>query len=709
MNLSRSNRFASIIFLTAAFAITAVGQDSSQATQSRIPWAKETVDLFASLPIQDEGRIKPLDTFAAFKLLKLNGMRATTDLDGNRLTPMEWLLDCLFYPELAMQYKTFTVATWEAPEAIGISTKDKTRRDRYSFREIEPGQEKLVELATEYSKKEPKDRTAREQEIVNLANNFFDFLFLVHSLDYGREELPAKNTPGLAMLFRDVEKTTLSAVLSKAALIDQARVALQNESGTLDPAKIEQEKESLEVLKSAAENYATRARSLAFFPSTAPFTDLTIYVTPVEVVETVFHEGTNPKDQIAWMASMERLAQLRDDRSAFNEELRKLHTQLVGVAKAQGNYAKIPLEVIFYKSKVLFWSAWIFVACFLLITMYWFKPQLAPVPDWNHIGLTKRIALRFGRAVHKFAPLALLIPTALLITGITLRCIIRSRPPVSTLYETILFITACAVVVALVIEYINRKKVAISVAAVLGSLGMFIANRYEAKEGIDTMPSLEAVLDTNFWLSTHVTTVTLGYGAGLLAAAIAHVYIIGKILGFKRQEPAFFKAVYKMTYGVICFGLLFSVLGTVLGGIWANDSWGRFWGWDPKENGALMICLWELAMLHARMGGYIKDLGFCVTSVVGGMVVAFSWWGVNLLSVGLHSYGFTAGIFQYLVIFYGIESFIVLLGGAIWLRERLTRKEIVAIEQPAQPKNGKGKTKPGKKEAPAPADHTRKP
>jgi cytochrome c biogenesis factor len=128
-----------------------------------------------------------------------------------------------------------------------------------------------------------------------------------------------------------------------------------------------------------------------------------------------------------------------------------------------------------------------------------------------------------------------------------------------------------------------------------------------------------------------------------------------------------------MTYGILCFGLFFSVLGTVLGGIWANESWGRFWGWDPKENGALMIVLWELAVLHARRGDYIRHLGFAMACIVGGIIVTFSWWGINLLGVGLHSYGFTSGIQASLLVFYTIESFVLLMGSLVWLRERVRR------------------------------------
>src|SRR5690606_7928807 len=133
-----------------------------------------------------------------------------------------------------------------------------------------------------------------------------------------------------------------------------------------------------------------------------------------------------------------------------------------------------------------------------------------------------------------------------------------------------------------------------------GALGMQVANWHEGVEKADTMQPLVAVLDTNFWLSTHVTTVTLGYCAGILAALVAHVYLFAKLFGYRAGNTAFFTDLSRIIYAILCFGLLFSVVGTILGGVWANDSWGRFWGWDPKENGALMLCLGYITILHAR-------------------------------------------------------------------------------------------------------------
>ena len=130
----------------------------------------------------------------------------------------------------------------------------------------------------------------------------------------------------------------------------------------------------------------------------------------------------------------------------------------------------------------------------------------------------------------------------------------------------------------------------------------------------------------------------------------------------------------RIAYGMVCFTLFFSLIGTVLGGIWANDSWGRFWGWDPKENGALMIVLWCLVLLHARMAGYLREWGLHVASVFGANIVAFSWWHVNALSTGLHSYGFIDGL-GIIWGFYGLLSAVCLMGMVCAFLERRAKQK----------------------------------
>jgi len=261
------------------------------------------------------------------------------------------------------------------------------------------------------------------------------------------------------------------------------------------------------------------------------------------------------------------------------------------------------------------------------------------------------------------------------VVGITMRCIIRHRPPITNLYDTVIFITGVAVILALLAEALTRIGVGLLVGTLAGVIGMFLSIKYEVKEATDTMGRLGAVLDTNFWLAWHVTIINIGYAAGMLAAILGAAYLIGRVTGLRRGDRDFYRTLYRMTYGIICFCLLFSLVGTVLGGIWANDSWGRFWGWDPKENGALMICLWTLVILHARMGGYLRDIGVNVAAVMLGVFVTFSWWGVNNLGIGLHSYGFTDGIWKWLFISWAIAAIIMLCGVPLWIQESEARQE----------------------------------
>jgi cytochrome c biogenesis factor len=129
----------------------------------------------------------------------------------------------------------------------------------------------------------------------------------------------------------------------------------------------------------------------------------------------------------------------------------------------------------------------------------------------------------------------------------------------------------------------------------------------------------------------------------------------GALIAGGRITPSFSadteKMFGRMIYGIICFGLLMSFVGTVLGGLWADDSWGRFWGWDPKENGALMIVLWNALILHARWGGVAKTRGIALLAIFGGVITSWSWFGVNQLGVGLHSYGFTESVAFWLILF----------------------------------------------------------
>jgi ABC-type transport system involved in cytochrome c biogenesis permease subunit len=259
------------------------------------------------------------------------------------------------------------------------------------------------------------------------------------------------------------------------------------------------------------------------------------------------------------------------------------------------------------------------------------------------------------------------------VAGIAWRSYLAARPPVATIYDMILFVPTVAAAAALLLERLNRRRVAIGFAALIGAFGLYGAGRWEAHEafaaGVDTLPKLQAVLDTTLWLSLHVVTVSIGYAAGLLAGLLAHVHVVARVLRLRQGDVRFFRPIARMTWGVLCCALVFSLLGSIFGGLWANESWGRFWGWDPEENGGLMVCAFLFALVELRIGGRLNDLALCLGAVFCTTLIAFSWWHVSVLGVGLHAYGFQHGIREKLWLFYGVEWLVVAAGLRLWWQE----------------------------------------
>ena len=267
--------------------------------------------------------------------------------------------------------------------------------------------------------------------------------------------------------------------------------------------------------------------------------------------------------------------------------------------------------------------------------------------------------LIWPRGFNRAAFCLLLVTFALHSAGLIARLVISGRPPVTNLYSSAIFIGWGCVMLGLLFEIIYRIGIGNLVAAVAGYATLLIADGL-ASDG-DTFTVLQAVLDTQFWLATHVTCITLGYATTYLAGLFGIAYIIRGVctpsLTHENQRD-----INRMIYGTLCFSIFFSFVGTVLGGLWADDSWGRFWGWDPKENAALIIVLWNALALHARWGGMVKERGLAVLAVAGNIFVSWSWWGVNALGAGLHSYGFKQGTLLNLGLFIVFNLVIISIG-----------------------------------------------
>src|SRR5207247_11339915 len=242
--------------------------------------------------------------------------------------------------------------------------------------------------------------------------------------------------------------------------------------------------------------------------------------------------------------------------------------------------------------------------------------------------------------------LALAIHTS----GLVMRMVLEGRPPVTNLYSSAIFIGWGACVLGLVLERFYKDGIGAVVSSAVGFVTLIIAHNLAL--GGDTMAMMRAGRDTNFWLATHVVVVTLRYASTYVAGTLAVIYIVRGVFT-RTLDEATGKGLARMVYGIVCFATLFSFVGTVLGGIWADQSWGRFWGWDPKENGALLIVIWNAAILHARWGGLVKERGLMNMAVFGNIVTSFYWVGVNMLGIGLDSYALVDAGFNCLLSFVG--------------------------------------------------------
>jgi ABC-type transport system involved in cytochrome c biogenesis permease subunit len=322
---------------------------------------------------------------------------------------------------------------------------------------------------------------------------------------------------------------------------------------------------------------------------------------------------------------------------AFNKAVRtfrqSLDTAIPDVMR------KCDAEARFNSSQPFYTSATLYVVAFLIAVVSWLR--------WPS---------ELGKTAFAFVVIAFALSTI----GICTRMWLEARPPVTNLYSSALFVGWGAVALCLVLEYFYRNAIGSVAAGLVGFATLLIAHHLSL--GGDTMEMMRAVLDSNFWLATHVITVTIGYSATFLAGFLAIIYVVRGV--FTRSlDAATADALTRMVYGIVCFATFFSFVGTVLGGIWADQSWGRFWGWDPKENGALIIVMWNAVILHCRWGGMVKQRGLMALAIFGNTVTAWSWFGVNMLGVGLHSYGFMDSAMWWLIAFVASQVAIIAIAG----------------------------------------------
>ncbi|MEX0611086.1 MAG: cytochrome c biogenesis protein CcsA, partial [Pirellulales bacterium] len=559
------------------------------ASKARLPESKPSemqIYEFGKLPLAYQGRVKPYDTLARNSLQILSGRQELGVIDSRgkvvRKEPaIRWLLDAISGAEAANDHCVFRIENLDLLDTLGLEHRPLFWR--YSLNDI-LSKEGELDRQIELAEKTPEtERTLFQNKVLQLASKRNFYMLLV---------LPFRSPPLAA------ERDKFAESLQRT----QQHIA-QLERGQAPQAVPPKEASTHWTMLVQAELEAIHDRIMnqPINPATAALSTM---------LEAYAH------DQVAIFNK--QLADYRTQLARYERTLDENRTALqkTGAAKAEIlSQRKSDFEVFFNQFSPFYYAAVLYLVAFVLGVLSWvtWTEPLRRGSMW---------LLWFTFALHTFALIA--------------RVYISGRPPVTNLYSTAIFIGWGGVLMALVFESIHRIGLGNIGAAVIGFLTLLLA--YNLSLDGDTFIVLQAVLDTQFWLATHVVTINLGYastyGAGLWGALyilLAHVFPV-------LNQDARHKLL-RTLYGQLCFAIFFSFVGTVLGGLWADDSWGRFWGWDPKENGALMIVLWNALVLHARWGGLVKGRGLATLAVGGNIITTWSYFGVNELGVGLHSYG----------------------------------------------------------------------
>ena len=506
------------------------------------------------IPLQDEGRIKPLDTFARNHLLAFYGKRSIKEMN---LSATDWILNLILDPQNGKEQKIFNIRN---PEVVSSIYLDWSTEHKYSFNEILPGLSNQAVLINMINQQPNANRTVFEKQLLELNNN--------------------------ALRFEEI------SYLKAMKLLPPDEISKTDE-----------------------------------------------WSSPLEFI--VNGRSPEPHQDAILNALQQYLAgRLEGQEASMKSAMANYKAALLMVPGELFDITVLKKETWMNRVNLFYTSVGLYLFAFILLGLSWMIQPL----------LLKRASyalLILGFLFHAY--------------GIYLRMHIMGRPPVSTLYESVIFVAFIVILFAIILEYFRRDGLGIFVGTVSGSIFHYIGFGYSA-DG-DTLGMLVAVLNSNFWLATHVTTITMGYGASLVAGFIGHLYLVQAIR--QPENKSNLKSIFNNLFGITLIALFFTLFGTILGGIWADQSWGRFWGWDPKENGALLIVLWQLMMVHMRLSGLAKPAEFALGMALNNIIVALAWFGVNLLQVGLHSYGFDDGVARNLFIFIALEL-IIGFGTYLW-------------------------------------------
>ena len=568
------------------------------------------IDGFARLPVLVGGRVMPMDTLGRLSLLAMNHFGTYTGRDGKVGQPTAWLLEVFMMPEHADTAKVFYINNPDVLDLIGLSDRKETL---YSFNDLKGSLTKIEDQSALAAQVESQTRNPFQREIVKLRDALLIYLRLKSSIQ-------VEGSPDFAK-----EVDTFASFVSPGLQSMRARAEGRpfDQNAFQGIIRFTQRYQSVAQVKYA---YA--------FPNPHAANETDRWQQLGDALLGSIGTGTisYPVQAYSQLVSDYRKA----DAHAFNSVLHDYQSYVEKTVPTE--LTRPGIECLFNHASPFLQAMVLYLAVFVCALLSWlFWPKT--------LGTTAVILLVGAFVIHS--------------AGLLVRMYLQGRPPVTNLYSSSIFVGWGVVVLCLFLERMYRTGVASLCASAAGFTTLLIA--YNLQLDGDTLEMLRAVLDTNIWLATHVVVVTLGYSATFLAGLLGIIFIVRGVVS-RSFSVDLAKSLNRMTYGVVCFATLFSFVGTILGGIWADQAWGRFWGWDPKENGAVLIVLWNAIILHARWGGYLRERGLAVMTVFGNIITSLSWFGVNMLGVGLHSYGFMDQAFGVLLAFIASQSVIMGLG-----------------------------------------------
>ncbi len=587
------------------------------------------------IPIQEGGRIKPLDTYARNQTLAFYGKRK---IKHEKLSAIDWLLNLFTHPEKGLDQQIFNIRNPEVVNALELEWTNNFHK--YSYNEIFPGVENQLTLIRSIFEKKEKDRDVFESQFAELYQNIMKYREIVSSLSCLLPLFTVYSPENAESLhIKPGQLTSYAHIMSHRSSLFNASQGILSKS---EDEWSETEREIALLLYNLQQASADEfAKALKIIPPSK--NDSTgLWISPWELFDG--REIEPHQDKIVKSLEEYLFARFENNISAQNAALKSYKAGILSYPGERINFSVLKNESWLNKAKLFTNSLVFYLLGFIFLGISW---MIRPI-------LFRRIAfcsLMLGFLLHTY--------------GIFLRMVIMSRPPISTIYETVIFVGFVIVLFSLIIEYIRQDGLGVFLGSISGAMLHYVGFGYAA-DG-DTLEMLVAVLNSNFWLATHVTTIILGYGTSLMAGLIGHLYLIEKIRVPK--DSVRLKSIYNNMFGVTLIALFFTLFGTILGGIWADQSWGRFWGWDPKENGALLIVLWQLMMVHMRLSGLAKPDKFALGMVLNNIIVIMAWFGVNLLSIGLHSYGFVSGIAVNIILF-TIFELVTGFGTYYWARSK---------------------------------------